>query len=52
MEFSTGGYFIVLFHVSGHLEQFYGILFFGGKFIILVEWGRPGDSAGDIVDNK
>ena len=27
-------------------------IIFGGKLIILVEWGRPGDSAGDIVDNK
>jgi hypothetical protein len=24
-------YLIVLFHVSGHFEQFGGVLFFGGK---------------------
>ena len=36
-----GKYFIVLFHVSGHLEQFGGVLFVVEKLIILVEWGRP-----------
>ena len=34
-------YFIVLFHVSGHLEQFGGVLFVSEQLIILVEWGTP-----------
>ena len=29
---SGGKYFIVLFHVSGNLDQFGGVLFLGGKF--------------------
>ena len=40
--FHNGGkYFIFLFHVSGHLEQFGYVLFFMERLIILVEWGRP-----------
>ena len=40
-------YFIGLFHVSGHLEQFGGVSFLGGKINYL---GRIG--SGDLIFNS